>query len=401
MKITGIIAEYNPFHKGHAHQIKTLREQGTTHIVAVMSGNFLQRGTPAICDKHQRTLMALKGGCDLVIELPLPCACAPAFRFADGGVALLDAMGCVDELSFGSECGDTEKLVALSQMLESPDVQKLTAEILAEGCTYAVARQMAVSSITDPATAALISAPNNTLGIEYIRALRAINSDIRPITLPRVGVEHDSGQAQQGYASASLIRRRMRENKLDEAVDWMPHSSAEILQSALSEGRAPADLAWVDRAILSKLRSMDVQQFAMLPDISEGLQHRLLRAAGEACSYEEFLSLVKTKRYPLARLRRIGMAAYLGTSENLCKKSPPYIHVLGFTSAGRELMGNIGECGRLPMSHSLARLGELGGDARLFARAEVMAGDLYRLMLPSVGVCGEDYRQRVIILGDR
>ncbi len=399
MKITGIIAEYNPFHKGHAHQIELLRRGGSTHIVSVMSGNFLQRGTPAICSKHLRAKMALMGGCDLVIELPLPLACAPAFRFARGGVALLEGMGCVDELSFGSECGDIEKLKELVKILCSKEVEDLTAEILSEGGTYAMARQRAVERAHGTEFATILSTPNNSLGVEYMRALAECGSGIKPTTIARVGVAHDSPQPGGGYASASLIREMVARDELDRAAMWTPNSTADILKQAVQEGRAPADISFVDRAVLSKLRSMKVEDFAALPDISEGLENRLMRAAADACSYEEFLSLAKTKRYTHARLRRIVMMAFLGLDENLCKKAPPYLHVLGFNQRGREIMSEVCRGGSMPMSHSLARLLVMGGDAEAFVRAEVRGGDLYRLMLPSVAPCGGDYRESVVILG--
>ncbi len=396
MKIAGIIAEYNPFHNGHQYQIAAARGMGATHVVAVMGGNFLQRGAPALLPKQLRAEAALGCGADLVVELPLPYACATAQRFAYGGVELLGAMGCVDTLCFGSESGSIEALAAAAAAVDDPAVDALLPGLLGQGITFARARQQAVEQVYSQQVAALFSQPNNILGIEYLRQLRVGGYLISPQTVGRQGAGHDSHSPGGQFASASLLRRLIRQGEVEEAAAFMPAASAAVLRRALQEGLAPTKLARLEVGILSTLRRMDKAQLAALPDISEGLENRLYQAVRSGCTLEEVLALCKTKRYTLARLRRVVLSAYLGIEKGMTRRPPPYIRVLGFNQRGGEVLARLKQSCALPVSTSLARLEQKDGDCRRLARLEAASTDLYVLALPQPRPCGSDYTTPVV-----
>ena len=350
MKVAGVIAEYNPFHKGHALQLQQLRQLGYTHIAVAMGGNFLQRGSAAICSKHLRAQMALLGGADLVVELPLGWACAPAQRFAAGGVALLEAVGC-HTIAFGSECGNLTLLQQAAQASQSESVLTLTQQLMADGRTFAAARQAAVAQLFAAEVAAVFDNPNDNLCVEYLLALQSQQSGMQPLALQRVGAAHDSSCAEMGIASASHIRSLLMEAEYEKAEVLLPQSSWQVLRGAMANNLAPAHLQRAEAAVLARLRSMSAQDFAALPDLSEGLENRLYTAARQACSLEEFYQLAKTKRYTLARIRRLTLAAFLGLRKKDMPDLPPYLRVLGFNSRGQELMTAAKQKNALPLSH--------------------------------------------------
>lgn len=225
MKVAGIVAEYNPFHNGHAHQIERTRAAdngcGATHVVAVMSGHFVQRGEPALLPKADRVKAALRGGVDLVLELPVPWCLSSAEGFAFGAVSLLDALGCVDVLSFGSECGDLQALEQAADVLASPRFADLLAYHLEGGLPFPEARQKAAAELRG-GVAALFESPNNTLGIEYIKALRRLTSGMAPFTVRRFGAGHDARLPAGDMASATFLRSLIEADRLLNATAYMP-----------------------------------------------------------------------------------------------------------------------------------------------------------------------------------
>lgn len=395
MKIAGVIAEYNPFHKGHALQLQQLRQLGYTHIAVAMGGHFMQRGSAAVCGKHLRAQMALEHGADLVVELPVGWACAPAQRFAAGGVALLEALGC-HTLAFGSECGDLDLLRQAAAACRQPRVMERTRLLMKDGSTFAAARQRALEETVSPGVAAVLENPNDNLGLEYLLALEQQHCAMQPLALQRVGPAHDGAQVAEGIASASCIRGLLEEGSWEEAAALMPERAWQILRGAIANNRAPATLARAEAAILARLRTMTPADFAALPDLSEGLENRLCSAARNACSLEEFYQLAKTKRYPMARIHRLTAAAFLGLRQQEMPQLPPYLRVLGLNSRGQELMAAAKEKGTLPLSHSLARLEEEGGSCAAAAQLEARCTDLYHLTTPVPLPCGEDYRAKVV-----
>ncbi|MDD2362392.1 MAG: nucleotidyltransferase family protein, partial [Oscillospiraceae bacterium] len=352
MKIAGIVAEYNPFHNGHAYHIEQTRSEdgqgcGATHVVAVMSGNFVQRGQPAIMPKSDRVQAALSGGVDLVLELPLPWAMASAEGFAYGAVSILDGLGCVDILSFGSECGDTALLEKAVDSLESRNFSGLLHVYLDMGISFPEARQRAIQKIAGNKIASLFESANNTLGIEYIKALRRLCSNIEPYTVRRFGVGHDDELPVGDIASASAVRTIIQAGRPENAAPYLPSSVKRILHNALQDGRCPANTELIERAVLASLRLKSKEELSTLPGISEGLENRLYKAIREAGSIGELIDRVKTKRYTYTRISRIIFAAFLGLINQPEKLQPPYIRVLGTNDKGIEILREA-KSGKLP-----------------------------------------------------
>ena len=395
MLSAGIICEYNPFHSGHSYLIRRLREYGATHIVAVMSGNFVQRGDAAILSKHARALQALLCGADLVVELPLPWAVSGAERFALGGISLLDAMN-VDLIGFGSECGNVDRLKEASQALTSPLLREAMRQALAKGSTFAAARQDAVKQLYGIKTAELLRDPNNILGIEYLKAIDRIGSGIVPITVQRYGAVHDATSGTGPYASSGQIRNMLQNGQDCSAL--MPPAAFSVLQEEIRLKQAPASLFLAERAVLSRLRRMDRSDFALLPDISEGLENRVLNAVRQAVSLEELYRLIKTKRYPLARIRRIVLSAFLDLKAEYASGFPPYLRVLGIGKRGPEILQKAKGSGKLPIVSRPADRNALESTARKIADLESRAADLYALCLPEVAPCGLDRTEKIITL---
>ena len=389
MKICGIVAEYNPFHNGHAHLIKEAKQNRATHIVAVMSGNFVQRGDVAVCSKWARTKMALESGVDLVLELPVPFASATAQRFALGAVGTLDALGCVDMLCFGSECASTQRITQLAKAVEDDEVCERIRTKLSSGLTFAAARQSALTELGYDGE--LLSNPNDTLAVEYIKALLDLQSEITPVAVKRIGVGHDEG-ANGNIASASYIRKLIMQN--EDVSGYVPEATAEIIKQQIKQSACPADLGRLDRALLMTLRKMSVQQMSLLPDISEGLENRLYKASREATSVDKLIEAVKTKRYTHARLRRILMFALLGIDKTVYSMKPSYIRVLGMTESGRQILAESKPI--LPVITRAKDALSLEGDAKALFDAECVADDVYALCTDEVTPCGATVSSKLI-----
>lgn len=388
MKCAGIIVEWNPFHRGHCLPLLAARQHGATHIVAVMSGNYVQRGEAALLPKEYRVRAALQNGCDLVLELPLPYATATAERFAAGGVALLSALGMVDSLVFGSEAGDTAPLAAVADLLDTPVFSATLAEELSCGLPFAAARERATASLLGAEAAAVLSSPNNILGIEYLAALRRQGSRMVPLTVARQGAAHDGKDAAGGFASASLLRQRLRSG--EPVAEFLPAAMAEELAKARAEGRMAEPSLW-ERPLMAQLRRMSEEDFAALPDLSEGLEHRLYRESRTAPDSEALLDAVKSKRYSHARLRRILLAAWLGIPADLMHTPPPYLRILGMNPRGAEILAAAKGRASLPLSPSLAELSRTGETATRMAALEARATDLYNIITPIPHPCDEEY----------
>ena len=386
METAGIVAEYNPFHRGHAWHIAETRRRlgGDAPVVCVMSGHWVQRGECALADKWLRAALALDRGADLVVELPTPWAMASAESFARGAVSLLAATGVVDVLSFGSETGELAPLEEAAAALDAPEYPEKLRAALGRGLSFPAARQEA-------AGAACLSAPNNNLGVEYLRSLRALGSTIRPLTVPRQGAGHD-GPAAGGFASASELRRLLRAGRGEEAAPYLTAPwSGEL-----------ADMQHIERAVLARLRTMGEGDWAALPDGggAEGLPSRLAKAAREAVSLEDFYTRAKTRRYTHARLRRLALAAFLGLRAAERPAAPPYVRVLGLGGRGRALLRRMKDTCPLPVIVKPAQARELDGPARTLFESEARYTDLYGLCFPAPRPCGAEWIHSPVV-GER
>ncbi|MBQ9228629.1 MAG: nucleotidyltransferase family protein [Eubacterium sp.] len=352
--VIGIVCEFNPFHQGHQHLIRTVKKDGDA-VICAMSGNFVQRGEMAVTDKFTRTKAALEGGADLVIEIPTVCATRSAGGFAEAGVQLLEATGLCDALAFGAECDDVTALQALASTLNEQDGAVKAA--MAQGLSYPAARKAVIPS-------PLLDTPNNLLAIEYLRCTK-----LQPIAVKRIGKGHDSDDP--AY-SASAIRAGM-------------------------DDRTIASLRHCESAVLYQLRKMNEADFALIEDVSEGLENRIVQAVKTARSLEELYALIKTKRYTHSRIRRIILRAFLGITA-ASEKQPQYLRILGFSVKGKELLPALKNTAVLPTVAKYSDAKALGGKALAQFEQESRFTDIYSLGFCPPRPCGLEKSSPLVIL---
>ena len=392
----GIVAEFNPFHNGHKYLIDTIKNNGENTVTVVMSESFVQRGECACVSPHARTEMALKCGADLILSLPVPYATASAERFALGGLSVLGGLGCVDTLAFGAECGNTEMLKKCADVLVSKEFSETLNKYLDEGVSFPVARQKAVEEISGKEISEILASPNNILGVEYIKAKNKLGLDmsIKPIT--RKGVEHDSEEPNGDFCSASAIRE-MLGNK-ENFTNFLPEECLNILKEKIKNQRAPASFDKLETAILYKLRSMSIDDFKALPDVSEGLEYRLFDAVKTSAYLDEILEKVKTKRYTHSRIRRIIVCAFLGIKKADVQKPVPFIRILGFNEKGAKLLKKAKETATLPIITKSSQINSLGEDAKRVFELECFARDMFSLTLPIRDEFGKEMTDKLIVI---
>lgn len=391
MTVCGIVAEYNPFHNGHKYHIEQTRLKGYSHIVAVMSGNFVQRGECAIMEKHLRAKAALENGVDLVLELPLPYAVSSANSFAYGAVDILNSLGCVDAVSFGSECGSIDSL----EEIACANVDLQLKEFLTQGLSYPSAYQKAVECVCSEESAKILESPNNTLGIEYIRAISSLSSQITPITIKRTGVNHNSSQISGEFVSAEYIRQNVFDEKIG---SYMPESSFSVLKNAVENGLAPADLKNAETAVLAFLRQTNSDYLKNIPDVSEGIENRLIDSLRKSVSLEELYTLTKTKRYTHSRIKRLVLSAFLGITFEYTQQEPPYIRVLGFNEKGREILKAAKETAKKPVVQLSSDFKKLDCFSQKLFAIECKSTDLFSLFTPAKNICGTEQTENVIVI---
>lgn len=382
-----MIAEYNPLHRGHLHLLGEARRLlgEDTAVVCVMSGDFVQRGDFALVRRQARAAAAVRSGADLVLELPLPWAAAPAERFADGAVRVLLAAGVADTLVFGSECGDGAALRRVAAVLLSKEFPALLKKELERGDSFAAARQRAVGGLLSPVEAALLEWPNNILGVEYCKALLRHEAALEVLTVPRLGAAHDEQSPRSGEtASAASIRALLRAGRREEALAYMAPAMAAAYEAEEAAGRAPVFLENCERAVLARLRSMGEADFAALDEGREGLYRRLYAASRSAAAVEAVLTAAKTRRYPYARLRRMALWAYLGLRPGELPAEIPYLRPLAANGTGRALLARMRKTASVPVLTRPAAVGRLGKDARDLFALEAGAADLYALAYPEL-----------------
>ena len=392
MKISGIICEYNPFHNGHLYHLNETRKNGATHIVAVMSGNFVQRGDVAVINKFERAKAAVRCGVDLVIELPVAYCLSSAETYAKGAMYILKGLGCVDELSFGSECGDLSLLTAAvkasyacARMPELEDLMKL-------GNSYPKALQILVRQNYGDEIGRLFGQPNNTLAIEYLKAMIAVKLKIQPFTVKRNEL-HDAMMPTGKIASASLIRQLM-ESQTDDYDDLVPEDSSEAISACAAAGMV-ARFEHLERILLYKLRTASAEEISGLPEVGQGLENKILSARNET-SLESMLLAMKSKRYTMARIRRILLDLLIGIQPKDTDAPPPYGRILALSERGRDILSAAKQAGTtLPYATSLAKLAELGGACKECSDLEARATAVYSLAQRTIQPADADYKQMI------
>ncbi len=350
MNITGIIAEYNPFHNGHLYQIKKIKAQGDSLIIAVISGSFTQRGKAAIFDKWQRAEAAVKSGCDIVLELPFVFACRSAQDFARGGVTLLNRLGIVNQLAFGAECADLSVLQNITPQLDDKIFQEKLHAHIGNGLSYAQAISATLDS--DSEIAMLIKQPNNILAIEYLRSLHLLNAPIRPLLIPRQGAGYHEEEIKGSLASATAIRHALyRKENLSELKAVLPPSSQELTCQILTR-----QLPQMNRLYLplqAKLLTSQVSDLQKIYGINEGLENRILDHAKTADSWQKLIQAVTTKRYPASRIARNLLYLLMGIDKDSItlfdQTGPLYARLLAASPQGKTILREIKSKSSLPL----------------------------------------------------
>lgn len=359
MKIVGIISEYNPFHKGHAYQIeKTKEDTGATHVVALMSGNFVQRGMPSIIDKYERAEMALLGGADLVLELPAVYALSSAEFFAEGAVRILNALNGINLLSFGSEEGELKDLYTLADFLtKEPDAYKdFLRQELDSGKSYATARNIALKKFLPEVDETIIQSPNNILGIEYLKALIKLNSKIEPYTLKRKGKGyHDLTLTESHFASATALRKGiLEEESIEEYIPIGVFTYLTRLKEENYNFTIPEDF----KDLLLYRLLTDGAKLKNLPEASEGLDNRVMNHLHLLIekSLEEFTDSIKTKRYARTRISRLLFQFLLSFDtediETLRRSTPKAVKILALNEKGREILSSLRKDKEIDIIHN-------------------------------------------------
>lgn len=357
MKKTGVICEYNPFHNGHAKQLAYMKTRGAA--ICLMSGNFVQRGEPAILDKYVRASAAVACGADLVLELPVTYALRSAEGFASGGIEILEKLGCVDALCFGSESGGIEALMQTARLLLTEQfAHKLRSE-LASGVSFPRARQNALEDLGG--SGELLESPNDILAVEYCKAILQRDSRLEPMALLREGSYHDSVDTDN--PSASVLREK------EQWEGYVPAAAMRVCDGAVRSRISSGERAW-----LARLRYMSERDFASLPFGSEGLWRKLMRACREQATLEEIIEATKSKRYTRTRLTRMLLCAFLGITKDLLEQDAPYVRVLALNELGQKVLREARMVGNIPILNA----GEIAPDCE-YAELERRASDLYGL----------------------
>lgn len=394
MKTVGLITEYNPFHNGHAYHIEKAKMlTGADRVIVVMSGDFIQRGAPAVMPKHLRAESALLSGASLIIELPVCFATGSAEYFAQGSISLLNQLGCIDSICFGSECGDLHLLKEIAQILADEPIEYQTAlkQALKEGASFPAARQEALNIYSDKYSEILAS-PNNILGIEYLKALAKIHSKMEPFTIKRIGAGYHDMDIDGQFSSATAIRSDIYQladvNSSSESLPLthiqtqVPSSCHELMKKNY-QTRYPVKADDFSLLLKAKLLSETAGSLSHYLDMSPELANRILRLRNDYLSFEQFCDLLKTKELTRSRISRSFIHVLLGITNDwlTAMKAPaPYARILGFRRDHADLLGILKRTSDIPLITSPARA-VLADTAYQMLELDIYASDLYESVI--------------------
>lgn len=348
-KVLGIIGEYNPFHNGHLYHLEQSKKlTGASYTVAIISGNFTQRGSTSLIDKWSKSEIALLNGIDLVIELPVLYATSSAENFADGAIKILNSLKVVDYISFGAETSNIEVLNQFADILynEPKQYKAILAHELNKGISFPKARENALLMYLNDISkySNIISSPNNILGIEYLKALKKHKTNIKPVAVERFEAGYNDISYSGNIASATAIRNIIKNGGFDILRRLLPATSYSTLFENIKQGHFVLDLSSFEKQIIYNLRKMDTSEIANLQDVTEGIEFLIKKAANSCNTLIEFLNIVKSKRYTTTRIQRILLYSLLGITKNdieISKKVTPYVRVLGLNERGKFLISEI------------------------------------------------------------
>lgn len=408
-KVLGIVCEYNPFHNGHLYHLEELKKiTGSNYSIAIMSGNFTQRGSTAIIDKWSRTETALKAGIDLVIELPTLYAISSAENFADGAIHILDSLKIVDYVGFGAETSDIDVLDNIADVLynEPRAYKTLLSHELNKGISFPKARENALLIYLNNIRkyVNVVSAPNNILGIEYIKALKKYKSIIKPISIARFEAGHNDLSYHSNIASGTTIRNIIKNGNFDILRRLVPESTYSILMDNIKQTHIVPDLSVFERQIFYNLRKMSIDEIRQLPDVTEGLEFSIKKAANSCNSIYEFLNIIKSKRYTSTRLQRILLYSLLEITKKdmeLSKKVTPYIRVLGLNNKGKFMISEIAKANpKLEIITSVKRFLDNSNNKNLktMLNKDIFATDVYTLGFTYDSCSNLDFTKKIITL---
>ncbi|WP_330424486.1 nucleotidyltransferase [Dorea sp. AM58-8] len=394
MKTVGLITEYNPFHNGHAYHIEKAKMlTGADRVIVVMSGDFVQRGAPAVMPKHLRAKSALLSGASLIIELPVCFATGSAEYFAQGSISLLNQLGCIDSICFGSECGDLHLLKEIAQILADEPIEYQTAlkQALKEGASFPAARQEALNIYSDKYSEILAS-PNNILGIEYLKALAKIHSKMEPFTIKRIGAGYHDMDIDGQFSSATAIRSDIYQladvNSSSESLPLthiqtqVPSSCHELMKKNY-QTRYPVKADDFSLLLKAKLLSETAGSLSHYLDMSPELANRILRLRNDYLSFEQFCDLLKTKELTRSRISRSFIHVLLGITNDwlTAMKAPaPYARILGFRRDHADLLGILKRTSDIPLITSPARA-VLADTAYQMLELDIYASNLYESVI--------------------
>lgn len=383
MKVLGIIAEYNPFHNGHLYHLReSKRSIGADFVVAVMSGNFVQRGEPALINKWERAKVAIENGIDLVIELPVAFACNNSDLFAKGAVEILNGLGCVTHIAFGSEEGKLEnlKLIANALVTENDVFKKILKENLEAGSSFAKSREKAVNSATGSNYSKIIKGSNNILAIEYLKQLALTNSKMVPITIKRKGPGYNDYEPAGDFASATLIR---------DILKMQGDASTYVPEATLNSIKKQESLLYLEnfsQVVFSKLLQLPNNELKEIYSVSEGLENRIKNQIRKTDGIQTLIETVISKRYTETRIKRVLIHSLLNMNKHkintIINNRINYCRVLGFSKNGAKLLRIIKneELNNLPMITNINK--EIAAQDKLWLllNFDILSSDLYNLL---------------------
>lgn len=407
-KVLGIIAEYNPFHNGHLlHLEKSKKICDAQYSVCVMSGNFVQRGNTSIVNKWAKAEMALKSGVDLVLELPTLYSISSAENFAEGAIKLLNSLKIVDTVSFGSENSDINVLNRISSVLHEEPKQylELLNSELKKGLSFPKARENAILLyLNDKKYLNILNQPNNTLAIEYLKALKKYKSHISPISVKREKVFYNSNCIVDEYASATAIRNMIINEQFNDIRKVVPTSSYNLLMNEIEKGHLVIDISKFEKEILYAIRRLSADDIKNIPEVTEGLENAIKNASNSCNNLAELINIVKSKRYTQTRIQRILLYILLNITKKdmyLSRKNIPYARILGYSPQGKELISEIYKANpKITLITSVKSFLDSSNNKtyKYMLNKDILATNIYTLTYKNNSTANLDYTKKIVTL---
>lgn len=407
-KVLGIIAEYNPFHNGHLlHLTKSKEETGAEYSICIMSGNFVQRGNTSIVNKWVKTEMALKSGIDLLLELPTVYSISSAENFAEGAIKLLNSLKIVDTVSFGSENSDIDILNRISGILyeEPKQYVEFLNEELKKGLSFPKSRENAILLyLNDQKYSNILNQPNNTLAIEYLKALKKYKSHIKPIAIKREKAFYNSNCIVDEYASATAIRNMIVNNQFNDIRKVMPRLAYDLLMQEIENKQYVIDISKFEKEILYSIRRLSTADLKKFPEITEGLENAIKNAANSCNTLVELINIIKSKRYTQTRIQRILLYILLNITKKdmyISRKTVPYARILGYSPKGKELISEIYNANpKITLITSVKNFFDSSNNKtyKYMLSKDILATNIYTLAYKNDSIANLDYTKRIITI---